>query len=64
MEIEEEFLQNASIMVKYASQEIKQFLVWNNKQVPYDLEATSILRKLEEVKSAVNQLQQDYCNRS
>jgi len=60
MEVEEEFLQNAASMVRFAEEEIKQFLAWTGKRSPYTRSAEEIKAKLEEVAANIKLLKKEY----
>jgi hypothetical protein len=63
MEPEDEFLENASTMVKYAREEIKQFLAWTNKHTTYGKSAEEIAAKLESILKDIKALENQYNNR-
>lgn len=60
MEPEEDFLDNAVIMLRYSRKEIKQFLAWTRNQERYKQLGEEILRKLDTVAAQVDQLQKEY----
>ncbi|TGD82218.1 hypothetical protein [Hymenobacter wooponensis] len=63
MEPEDEFLENASTMVKFAREEVKQFLAWTNKHTAYGKSAEEIVAKLEGILSDIKALESQYNNR-
>jgi hypothetical protein len=63
MEPEDQFLDNASTMVRYAKEEIKQFLAWTNKQPVYGQSAEAIVSKLESVLGEIKELEKQYNKR-
>jgi hypothetical protein len=63
MEVEEEFLDNAAIMAKYAKEEVKQFLDWAGKGKPYGDTAMDIITKLEAISADIKRLKAEYTSR-
>jgi hypothetical protein len=64
MEVEEEFLQNAASMVRFAEAEIKQFLTWTGSRSPYNRSAEEIKAKLQAVASDIKLLKKEYTDSS
>ena len=62
MEVEEEFLQNAASMVRFAEEEIKQFLVWTGSHSHYSRSAEEIKATLQAVASDIKLLKKEYTN--
>ncbi|TGE04320.1 hypothetical protein [Hymenobacter fodinae] len=63
MEPEDEFLKNASTMVKFAKEEIKQFLGWTNKHSSYGQSAQLIVSKLETILKDIKELEEEFKNK-
>jgi hypothetical protein len=63
MEPEDEFLENASTMAKFAREEIKQFLAWTNKQSAHGKSAEAIIFKLESILGDIQELKKEFKNR-
>ncbi|MBC8083487.1 MAG: hypothetical protein H7Z21_09770 [Hymenobacter sp.] len=60
MKAEEEFLKNAASMVRFAEEEIKQFLAWTGKRSPYSRSAEEIRTKLQTAAADLKCLQKEY----
>jgi hypothetical protein len=60
MEVEEEFLHNATSMARYAEEEIKQFITWTGKRSPYNRTAEEIKAKLQTIVDDIKLLKKDY----
>ncbi|HEX8428362.1 hypothetical protein [Hymenobacter sp.] len=63
MEAEEEFLQNATTMLRFAEEEIKQFLAWTGKRSPYSRPAEELKTKLQTAASDLKNLKKEYSKR-
>lgn len=63
MEVEEEFLQNATTMLSFAEEEIKQFLAWTGKRSPYSRTAEELKAKLQAAASDLKNLKKEYSKR-
>lgn len=63
MEVEEEFLQNATTMLRFAEEEIKQFLTWTGKRSPYSRTAEELKAKLQTAASDLKALKKEYSKR-
>ncbi|WP_375437636.1 hypothetical protein [uncultured Hymenobacter sp.] len=63
MEVEEEFLQNATTMLRFAEEEIKQFLAWTGKRSPYSRTAEELKAKLQTAASDLKNLKKEYSKR-
>ena len=63
MEVEEEFLQNATTMLGFAEEEIKQFLAWTGKRSPYSRTAEELKAKLQAAASDLKNLRKEYNKR-
>jgi hypothetical protein len=63
MSPEEEFLQNAAMLLKYTSQELKQFLVWTEERPPYGPQATKLIQQLESIAHDLKELDIAYKKR-
>ncbi|UOR06508.1 hypothetical protein MUN82_05290 [Hymenobacter aerilatus] len=63
MEPENDFLENASMMIDYAKKEIKQFMDWTNRRTVYGATAESIASDLEELLNDVKRLKREYASR-
>ena len=64
MEVEEEFLQNAASMVRFAEEEIKQFLAWTGSRSHYSRSAEEIKAKLQTIASDIKLLKKAYTDSS
>lgn len=63
MEPEQEFLDNASMMITYAKKEIKQFMDWTNRRTVYGATAQALASELDDLLGDVQRLKQEYANR-
>lgn len=63
MEVEEEFLQNAATMLRFAEEELKQFSTWTGKRSPYSRMAEEIKAKLLTAASDLKSLKKEYGRR-
>jgi len=63
MEPENDFLENASMMIDYAKKEIKQFMDWTNRRTVYGATAETIASELEELLDDVKRLKREYASR-
>ncbi|MBC6608757.1 hypothetical protein H8B13_18155 [Hymenobacter sp. BT188] len=60
MNPEEEFLENAATLLRYAKEELKQFLVWTDRQAPYGQQAAALVEQLDGLSAAMKELQRAY----
>ncbi|WP_084444348.1 hypothetical protein [Hymenobacter roseosalivarius] len=63
MNPEEEFLENAATLLRYAKEELKQFLVWTDKQAAYGQKATALVQQLDRLAVEMKELQKAYKTR-
>lgn len=63
MDPEEEFLDNATTLLRYAKEELKQFLAWTDKRAPYGQQATALIQKLEGLSLEMKELRKTYDKR-
>jgi hypothetical protein len=63
MEVEEEFLQNAATMLRFAEEEIKQFSTWTGKRSSYSRMVEEIRAKLQAAASDLKSLKKEYNKR-
>ncbi|SNC77726.1 hypothetical protein SAMN06265337_4328 [Hymenobacter gelipurpurascens] len=63
MEPEEEFLENASLLINYTKKEINQFISWTVKLKPLTISSENILANLESVAADINKLKKEYKER-
>ena len=63
MEPEENFLENAATMLKYAEKEMKQFVAWTHTHRSYEQSPDSIIARLENMTAEIMQLKQELNSR-
>lgn len=63
MNPEEEFLENAATLLRYAKEELKQFLTWTDQRAPYGQQATALVQKLEGLAVEMKELRKTYKTR-
>ncbi len=63
MEPEEEFIENATTLVRYAKEELKQFLAWTDAKTPYGQHAAKLIQQLDVLSQEMKVLRQAYKNR-
>lgn len=57
---EEEFLENAATLIRYAKEELKQFLTWTDQRTSYGQQATAIVQRLEAISLEMKELRKSY----
>ncbi|WP_133272242.1 hypothetical protein [Hymenobacter radiodurans] len=62
MEPEDEFIENASTLLRFAKAELKQFLAWTNPHTSYGKQAGILIQELEAMSRQLETLRQDYNN--
>ncbi|GAB2464517.1 hypothetical protein GCM10011375_35860 [Hymenobacter qilianensis] len=60
MEPEDEFIENASTLMRFAKEELKQFITWTNPQTSYGKQAGLLVQQLEAISLQMEALRQDY----
>jgi hypothetical protein len=57
---EEEFLENATTLVRYAREELKQFLTWTDQRTAHRQQAGVLVQKLEAMVIEIKELRKTY----
>ncbi|MBC6607118.1 hypothetical protein H8B13_09830 [Hymenobacter sp. BT188] len=60
MDPEEEFLENAATLLRYAKEELKQFLTWTDKQAAYGQKAKALVQQIDGLAVQMKELQKAY----
>ena len=60
MDPEEEFLENAATLLRYAKEELKQFLAWTDNQAAYGQKAQALVQQIDGLAVQMKELQKAY----